>query len=68
MEPVYFPVHNDVQLHLAVNIIIGCIVFVTVGARLAARHWLGAGIGLDDILIVVSLVSTTGVPTQRTDD
>jgi hypothetical protein len=61
-------VHADVQLHLVINIIIGCIVFVTVAARLAARHWLGAGIGLDDILIVASLVSTTGVPVRRLDD
>lgn len=55
MELVYFPVHAVVQLHLVINIIIGCIVFVTVAARLAARHWLGTGIGLDDVLMVASL-------------
>ncbi|KAH7075713.1 hypothetical protein BKA63DRAFT_565767 [Paraphoma chrysanthemicola] len=40
---------------MSINIAIGCIVFLTVAARLFARKYLGTGIGLDDVLIVCAL-------------
>ncbi|KAF2036388.1 hypothetical protein EK21DRAFT_106490 [Setomelanomma holmii] len=55
MNFVDFPVHSDVQSHLIINIVIGCVVFLTVAARLVARKYMGTGIGLDDYFIVCSL-------------
>jgi hypothetical protein len=58
MLTVLFPVRPDVQAHLVINCVIGGVVFVVVVARLIARQFMGAGIGLDDLLIVCTTVST----------
>jgi len=57
MLSVKFPVRPDVQAHLVINCVIGCVVFIIVVARLVARKFMGAGVGLDDLLIACALVS-----------
>jgi hypothetical protein len=71
MLTVLFPVRPDVQAHLAINCVIGGVVLVIVLARLFARQFMGAGIGLDDLLIVCATVSirgAMGLSATRTDN
>ncbi|KAH9909476.1 hypothetical protein F4778DRAFT_711631 [Xylariomycetidae sp. FL2044] len=55
MESITLSVRPDVRAHLVINCVVGFLVLFIVSARLFARKYMGAGIGLDDILIVCAV-------------
>ncbi|CAI6095067.1 hypothetical protein V2G26_005126 [Clonostachys chloroleuca] len=51
-----FPLKHEILVHVAVESMIQFFVFVVVGLRLFARSCMGAGLGLDDYMIIVALL------------
>uniref|UniRef100_A0A8H7KFP1 Rhodopsin domain-containing protein n=1 Tax=Bionectria ochroleuca TaxID=29856 RepID=A0A8H7KFP1_BIOOC len=51
-----FPLKHEILVHVAVESMIQFFVFVVVGLRLFARSCMGAGLGLDDYMIIIALL------------